>query len=76
MSDYENQISKVVRSEAYKCGDRLRRGDIAKIIGTTNMSTSSRVLHLMTTGGQLEKVGREEYRRRSNSQYWLRRKWV
>ena len=76
MSDYQNQIGKVLRSEAYKSGAKIRRGDIAKIIGTTNMSTSSRVLHLMTTNGQLEKTGQLDYRRKSNTQYWLRRKWV
>ena len=76
MSDYKKQIQKVLDSAPYQSGEKIRRGDIAKIIGTTNMSTSSRVLHLMTTGGQLEKVGKEEYRKRSNAQYWLRRKWV
>jgi len=76
MSDYQNQIQKVLDSAPYKSGEKMRRGDIAKIIGTTNMSTSSRVLHLMTTDGQLEKTGQLDYRRKSNTQYWLRRKWV
>ncbi len=76
MTDYEKHIQRVLDSAPFQSGEKIRRGDIQKIIGTKCGNTGSRVLHLMTAQGILEKAGKLDYRRKSNTQYWLRRKWV